>query len=378
MFARDPWAHSPGWRIGPLSGNSQGKAFAVLVQAAYAARGRRHVDPSSSPHPDDPTPCHDSRCAEIIVFLRLAVRRRASCRGLTRELGSAWLARSGGDTDTAPDSSTGHRASDSRATTRSSGPTCGSSTSTRPRGSTGGAASRGPCDARSSRTATASRSSSSASTTTGDPVAGVRFHGPLDGSYQAAIVEEMADSPEIGEIRRLINTEIRLGAIEVKGAWSKGAATPGIRLVAALSRSVTHAMNWLGAEFAIAAVSDTLIRIGIRRGRGSSASAWVPFPDERYRTVAVTWRRARSMELASPGPPAGTPPRGRAALAGPAAARGRDPVEGDSARTRSIRPLVLDVASRSQREVLQGPARGAVAHQLIDRSHEQREPARAR
>ncbi|MGH7175008.1 MAG: hypothetical protein ACREGR_01450, partial [Minisyncoccia bacterium] len=93
----------------------------------------------------------------------------------------------------------------------------------------------------------------------GDPVAGVRFHGPLDGHYQAALMEELATSPEIREIRDLIDSEVRLGAIEVKGAWSKGAATPGIRLVAALSRSATHAMTWLGAEFAIAAVSDVLM-----------------------------------------------------------------------------------------------------------------------
>ena len=36
--------------------------------------------------------------------------------------------------------------------------------------------------------------------TDGDPVAGVRFHGPLEGSYQAALIEEMAASPDIDEI----------------------------------------------------------------------------------------------------------------------------------------------------------------------------------
>ena len=68
----------------------------------------------------------------------------------------------------------------------------------------------------------------------GAPVAGVRFHGPLEGSYQAAIIEEMATSPEISLIHDLIEREIRLGALEVKGAWSKGAAVVGTRLLSAI------------------------------------------------------------------------------------------------------------------------------------------------
>ena len=131
----------------------------------------------------------------------------------------------------------------------------------------------------------------------GAPVAGVRFHGPLEGSYQAAILEEMASSPEIGVIHDVIEREIRLGALEVKGAWSKGATVVGARLLAAISRSVTHAMTWLGAEFAIAAVSDALMPVGDVTGGVQVGTYWVPFPDERYRTVAVSWHRARSYEL---------------------------------------------------------------------------------
>ena len=50
----------------------------------------------------------------------------------------------------------------------------------------------------------------------GDAVAGVRFHGPLEGSYQAALIEEMSSSPDIGEIARVIDQEVRLGALEGK------------------------------------------------------------------------------------------------------------------------------------------------------------------
>ena len=59
-------------------------------------------------------------------------------------------------------------------------------------------------------------------------------------------MQEMGSSPEIDLIARAIDDEVRLGAIEIKGAWSKGEASTGHRLIETISRSVTHAMNWLG------------------------------------------------------------------------------------------------------------------------------------
>ena len=101
-------------------------------------------------------------------------------------------------------------------------------------------------------------------------------------------MQEMGSSPEIDMIARAIDDEVRLGAIEIKGAWSKGEAATGHRLIETISRSVTHAMNWLGAEYAIAAVSDTLLAASASAtGPACSAPPSVPFPDERYRTIAV-------------------------------------------------------------------------------------------
>jgi molybdopterin/thiamine biosynthesis adenylyltransferase len=205
----------------------------------------------------------------------------------------------------------------------------------------------------------------------GEPVVGVRFHGPLEGSHQAFLIEEMAASPEIDDIRALIDKEIRLGALEVKGAWSKGTAVTGVRLVAAISRSVTHAMNWLGAEFAIAAVSDTLVAVGSPAGGRMVGTAWVPFPDDRYRTVCVSWERSRTYELS-------TPPN-QQALRREAEELGRGParlgiggVEPASTRTHARRPLVLDVGGRSHREVLRVLREDPSLH-VIDRLAEQME-----
>jgi molybdopterin/thiamine biosynthesis adenylyltransferase/nitroreductase len=207
--------------------------------------------------------------------------------------------------------------------------------------------------------------------TDGNAVAGVRFHGPLEGPHQAAIIEEMATSPEIGVIHDLIEQEIRLGAVEVKGAWSKGASVVGSRLLTAISRSVTHGLNWLGAEFAIAAVSDTLMPVGTVTGGVQVGTQWVPFPDERYRTIAISWQRGRTYELATPENQQAYRREAEQLLRGPSRA-GMSPIEPASTRNRASRPLILDVGERAQREVMR-ILREDSALQIIDRFAEQRE-----
>ena len=205
----------------------------------------------------------------------------------------------------------------------------------------------------------------------GEAVAGVRFHGPLEGSYQTALLEEMASSPEIEDIRALIDAEIRLGALEVKGAWSKGASITGARMIATITRSVVHAMNWLGAEFAIAAVSDTLMPFGDEAGARQFGVASVPFPDERYRTIAVEMHRSRMYELATPLHQQAMRREAEELYRGPSRL-GESPIEPASVRTRSFRALALDVTGRSHREVMR-VLREDSSLQILDRLDEQRE-----
>ena len=202
-------------------------------------------------------------------------------------------------------------------------------------------------------------------------VAGVRCHGPLDSRHQAFVMQEMGASPEIEMLGRTIDDEVPLGVVEIKGAWSKGEAATGHRLIEAIARCATHSMNWLGAEHAIAAISDTLLFAGTASGGRMLGEAAVPFPDERYRTVALSWHRSRTQELATP--------EGRQALRleGEQLARNPDlhragPVTPEATRTRAWRPLILDVRERDQREVLR-VLREDPALQVIDRLAEQRE-----
>jgi molybdopterin/thiamine biosynthesis adenylyltransferase/nitroreductase len=204
----------------------------------------------------------------------------------------------------------------------------------------------------------------------GEAVAGVRCHGPLEGSHQALLVEEMGASPEIGLIARQIDDWAPHGVLEVKGGWSNGEAATGHRLVHALARSFVHAMRWLGAEFTFAAISDSLMPFALETGAEQVGTSSVPFPDDRYRTVALSWRRSRSFELATP--------EQRQALRREAEELSRSPellgagpVSPDSTRTRSWRPLVLDARARDQREVLR-VLREDPSLQVIDRLGEQR------
>jgi hypothetical protein len=203
----------------------------------------------------------------------------------------------------------------------------------------------------------------------GEAVAGVRFHGPLESSHQANMIEEMAAAPDIADIAALIDSEVRFGALEVKGAWSKGEAVVGQRLAVALARCWVHAMNWLGAEFSIAAVADRLLAVAAVTGGVQVGTSWVSFPDERYRTVAVAFRRTLSYEMSTESNQQALRLESEQLSRGPSRV-GVGVVSDDSITMRSRRPMVLDVTERSQREVLR-VLREDPSLQVLDRFDEQ-------
>jgi len=200
-------------------------------------------------------------------------------------------------------------------------------------------------------------------------VGGLRVHGPLENRFQAAIIGEMAASPDIDDIGAMIDQESRHGAIEIKGAWSKGEAETGFRLLEVFSRCVVHALHWLGAEFAVMAVADRLLPVGAVTGAIRIGETSVAFPDERYRTVAVTYRRTLSYELSSPENQQALRLEGEQLSRGPASAGGVEVLT--SAQYHARRPLVLDVSKRSDREVVR-ILREDDTLQILDQYDEQR------
>ncbi len=200
-------------------------------------------------------------------------------------------------------------------------------------------------------------------------VGGVRVHGPLENRHHAAIMSEMAASSEIEEIGQVLDKEMRLGVIEFKGAWSEGEAAVGHRLLVTFSRCVIHALNWLGAEFAIAAVADRMLPVGELTGVIRIGSTSVAFPDERYRTVAVSYRRNLSYELSTPENQVALRREAEQLSRGPAVSPGA--VSEESSQYHAWKALVMDVTSRGQREVLR-VLREDSSLQILDQYDEQR------
>jgi len=97
----------------------------------------------------------------------------------------------------------------------------------------------------------------------------------------------------------------------------------------------------------------------------------VPFPDERYRTIALSWHRSRTLELATPDGRQALRLEGEQLSRGPDAHQ-RGAVSAASTSTMAWRPLVLDVRAREQREILR-VLREDPSLQVIDRLSEQRE-----
>ncbi len=171
--------------------------------------------------------------------------------------------------------------------------------------------------------------------------AGFRCHGPLDDVAASRALSEMATSPEAPRLIEFVREAVPHGVIEIKGAW-RSASGNGTHVVAdAIVRCIIHALQWLGAEVALAAVREGLQPLATLTGARRVGTEGSAFPSEEYRTILMAWYRsdfgprvrpdqatlirAESEQLRA-GPPAGTEV--------------------------GWRPVVLDARRRSDRQIL--------------------------
>jgi molybdopterin/thiamine biosynthesis adenylyltransferase len=132
-------------------------------------------------------------------------------------------------------------------------------------------------------------------------VAGLRCHGPLASSTEAAALRELAAHPDLAEIEKEIRQRIHLGVVEIKGVWVARGRDDHGQLSNALARCYVHSLDWLGGQFALCTASDhALDRWHSTGGRQVDGRSPVPYPDDRYRTVMMWWERDRIAELAEP------------------------------------------------------------------------------
>ena len=171
--------------------------------------------------------------------------------------------------------------------------------------------------------------------------AGFRCHGPIDNVSTSRALSEMATSPEAPELLEIVRGAVPHGVIEIKGAW-RAASGNGAHVVAdALVRCIIHALEWLGAEVALAAVAERLEALATLTGARKVGTESATYPSERYRTILMAWHRSDFGPQTRPD---------QATLI-------RQETEQLQSGPRSIedagwRPVVLDARHRSDRQIV--------------------------
>jgi len=136
--------------------------------------------------------------------------------------------------------------------------------------------------------------------TRGQIRAGMRCHGPLDAAAASRALAEMNDSPEMKELQRSIEQSIPYGVIELKGAWGS-IEGPGAYLVTrTLARCGIYALSWLRSELALGAVADYLREPLSESGAQMIGTSGVAYPSPEYKTVLMSWGRARVAAQSDP------------------------------------------------------------------------------
>jgi hypothetical protein len=178
--------------------------------------------------------------------------------------------------------------------------------------------------------------------TDGEVVAGFRCHGPLEDASMCQALAEMADSVQAERLSREVASYIPYGVLETKGAWS---ALHGNHLsFKVIFRATAHALAWFRAEYSLGTMSDRFARDVVEAGGQVLGSQPAAFPNDHYRTILVLFRRSR-ISLLGAADEMRLVREERARLVQRAA-----PTEH---AVGSWRPLVLDPASRADRETLQ-------------------------
>lgn len=171
----------------------------------------------------------------------------------------------------------------------------------------------------------------------GEVVAGVRCHGPLDDPSAAQALAEMADSSEIHRHRTAIGAQHPFGVLEMKGGWRSDGYKGFYDLIA---RCILIATEWLGGELTLAAPDDRWAPVLESYGAVLMGTEGVPYPSDRYRTVLLGLHRSRYERSLDPD-------RARIVRTDFEQLR-RQPCTD----TVGWRPVVLDVTRRVDRQVL--------------------------
>ncbi|GAB0107632.1 hypothetical protein JMUB6875_66280 [Nocardia sp. JMUB6875] len=124
----------------------------------------------------------------------------------------------------------------------------------------------------------------------GQMLGGTRIQGPYRHVDESHAVTEWAGRAGEPAIRKLIADRIPEGLVEFKSAWVEHDSEHRIAVREGLARSAIHVPRLLGARYALSTAADSVAESW--RVSGGSVVWWVPavpYPNDRYRTVALLW-----------------------------------------------------------------------------------------
>ena len=131
-------------------------------------------------------------------------------------------------------------------------------------------------------------------------VGGMRAQGPYQFAEEAHAVTEWAGAPGTSELISGIEARLSDGVIEMKTGWVADTANRKNELTDGLARIFVHALQVLGARFALGTVAQHAQRRWRTTGGVVSADvAPVAYPDDRYQTVVMWWDREQVADLAA-------------------------------------------------------------------------------
>lgn len=209
-------------------------------------------------------------------------------------------------------------------------------------------------------------------------VAGMRFHGPLDSTADSRALEEMASSPEIDDLTRYVERFIPYGVIELKGAWGIRRGAGIHQVIRTLGRCVAQAFTMLGSELALACLADRLQASAASSGGRLLGTESAPFPSERFRTVLMVFRRARTASQSDPEDARLVRTEAIQLSAGPPKESVAWLPPGPGVRAAmgtAWRPIVLDHETRAQRQIIRGLTQDPGVL-VVDQLDEQRQELR--
>lgn len=121
-------------------------------------------------------------------------------------------------------------------------------------------------------------------------IAGARFVGPILDPRDAHVSTEFAGSRGEHQVRAALRARIPEGVVEFKGCWVETGHRQDPGLSSAVSRSIVHAMRWLGVRYGCCSAADH----AVRRWQGSGGRVMagldpIHYPSEKYRTTLLWW-----------------------------------------------------------------------------------------